>query len=111
MNKIRTESQHHSRKKRSFDREERHEDFGSGVDKTASSMVAGNSLCGVQNVLAQLRSIVGHMDSRDQEIMLDSIRGMANTEIAEKYDCSERSVRRVFERIRNRLQAELRDCS
>lgn len=111
MNKIRTESQHHSRKKRSFDREERHEDFGSGVDKAASSMVAADPLCGVQNVLAQLRSIVGHMDSRDQETMLDSIRGMKNNEIAEKYGCSERSVRRVFERIRSRLQAELRDCS
>jgi len=111
MNKIRTESQHHSRKKRSFDREERHEDFGSGVDKSASSMVAGESLDGVQNVLGQLRSIVGHMDSRDQEMMLDSIRGMTNTEIADKYDCSERSVRRVFERIRTRLQQELKDCS
>jgi len=111
MNKIRTESQHHSRKKRSFDREERHEDFGSGVDKSASSLVAGESLDSVQNVLAQLRSIVGHMDAQDQEIMLDSIRGMPNTEIAEKYGCSERSVRRVFERIRTRLQEELKDCS
>ena len=74
-------------------------------------MVAADSLCGVQNVLAQLRSIVGHMDSRDQETMLDSIGGMTNSEIAEKYGCSERSVRRVFERIRSRLQAELQDCS
>ena len=111
MNKIRTESQHHSRKKRSFDREERHEDFGSGVDKSASSLVASESLDGVQNVLAQLRSIVGHMDAQDQEIMLDSIRGMPNTEIAEKHGCSERSIRRVFERIRTRLQEELKDCS
>ena len=74
-------------------------------------MVADGGPAGVQNVLAQLRSIVGHMDSRDQEIMLDSIRGMPNSEIADKYGCSERSVRRVFERIRSRLQAELRDCS
>ena len=111
MNKIRTESQHHSRKKRSFDREETHEDFGSGVDKAASSMVAGDAPCDVQNVLAQLRSIVGHMDSRDQEVMLDSIRGMSNSEIADKHGCSDRSVRRVFERIRTRLNNELRDCS
>ncbi|MEO2020551.1 MAG: LuxR C-terminal-related transcriptional regulator, partial [Pirellulaceae bacterium] len=60
---------------------------------------------------AQLRSILGDMDSRDQEVMLDSIRGMSNTNIAEKYECSERSVRRVFQRIRGRLQEELRDQS
>lgn len=111
MNKIRTESQHHNRKKRSFDREEQHANFGNGVDKAATDMVATTAPASVQNVLAQLRSIVGHMDSRDQEIMLDSIRGMSNSKIADKYECSERSVRRVFERIRNRLQAELRDCS
>jgi RNA polymerase sigma factor (sigma-70 family) len=111
MNKIRTESQHHTRKKRSFDREEQHEEFGSGTDATASSMVAGSAPYGTQNVLAQLRSILGDMDSRDQEVMLDSIRGMSNTDIAEKNECSERSVRRVFQRIRGRLQEELRDQS
>ena len=111
MNKIRTESQHHSRKKRSFDREEQHEQFGSGKDETAKSMVARNAPYGTQNVLAQLRSILGDMDSRDQEVMLDSIRGMSNTDLAEKYECSERSVRRVFQRIRGRLQEELRDQS
>ena len=111
VNKIRTESQHHTRKKRSLDREEQHEDFGSGSDVTASAMVARNAPHGTQNVLAQLRSIVGDMDSRDQEVMLDSIRGMSNEQIAEKHDCSERSVRRIFQRIRDRLQEELKDQS
>ena len=111
MNKIRTESQHHTRKKRSFDREAQHEEYGSGTDAPASSMVAGSAPYGTQFVLAQLRSILGDMDSRDQEVMLDSIRGMSNTDIAEKHECSERSVRRVFQRIRGRLQEELRDQS
>jgi RNA polymerase sigma factor (sigma-70 family) len=106
VNKIRTQSQHHSRKKRSFHAEERHDDFGSGMGRVAKSVLAYETPVDFDSVIERLRSIVGHLDAKDHDILLDSLSGSSNEELARKHDCSERSIRRVLHQIKDRLQAE-----
>jgi len=106
VNKIRTQSQHHSRKKRSFHAEERHEEFGSGMGRVAKSIVAYQTPIDVDSVIEKLRSIVGHLEAKDHDILLDSLSGVSNEDLARKHDCSERSIRRVLHQIKGRLQKE-----
>ena len=64
---------------------------------------------GNRNVISFIKTLQGEMDEEERRIVDLKLEERSNEEIARALDCSERTVRRLLDRTRSRLERILED--
>lgn len=108
VNKVRLQARFHGRQRRSPDREQR-----LGLGKEATGMTAGDlvgdGLSPDESAAfaEQLHRLLADMDETECQVIQLKLEQYSNHEIAERLLCSERTVRRIINRLRERLKDSL----
>lgn len=101
----------HGRERRGLDREQPQSvkpESGTGVDEAVAADLPPDRAAEMDDELARLLSV---LDPEEQQCVDLKLQEHTNAEIAKKIGCSERTVRRVFQRVQSRLRDILEDSS
>ncbi len=105
MTKVRWYVRFHQRKKRALDREE---NVGSGGDDRSRPNFEAAANDPTPQEAAQFadefEKLLDGMDDEEQQLVQLKLEQCTNQEIADRLECSERTVRRILKRVQSRLQ-------
>lgn len=111
LNKVRQKVRFHRRQKRQFDREKHPaadtENGRSGPQIEASEPTPAEAA----EFGDQLQQLLAEMDDEERQLVEFKLQQYTNQEMAEKLECSERTVRRILKRVQGRLRRVLEESS
>lgn len=98
VNKVRMKARYHNQQKRGL---------GAEVHPEAMPDVAGREVDPAADLVfeEELQQLLGQFEGEEQQVLELKLEQLSNTEIAERMKCSERTVRRMMNRIESRLDA------
>jgi RNA polymerase sigma factor (sigma-70 family) len=110
LTKVRQHARFHFRQKRGLDREV---SLGSGIGDTSAGHAepAAREHVSPADALAfadQMSSLLGKLNDEERKIVEWKLEGLTHDEVAARLQCSERTIRRLLERIEQRWTRELR---
>lgn len=108
LNKARGQARFHGREKRSMDREQALgpvDDRGATTPEPVSREPSPLESAALVDLVEQVVS--GAKDEEEAKLVLLKLEGFSHDEIAERCACSERTVRRILGRVRERLEVML----
>ena len=100
VNKARMKIRFHLQEKRGVNHEEEQSNEDRPVDIGVSESPTPDAIAEFND---QFEFIMNALDEEEKQIIQLKLEDLTNEEIAERMDCSERTVRRIFSRIRSRL--------
>lgn len=105
LTKVREQSRFHRREKRAIDREVSLEVDGDRSRQVAGTIASPDEALLFSEQLQRVFEALG--DDEERSIVELKLRGLGNQEVADQLGCSERTVRRLLARIRDRLERVL----
>jgi RNA polymerase sigma factor (sigma-70 family) len=107
LTKIREQTRFHLRQKRGLD-QERQAAWGTGDSAAGPDPAArGPSPDDAVAIADELRQLLNGLDEEERQVVDLVLQEYTQDEIAERMGCSERTVRRIFKRIKSRLARQL----
>jgi len=104
VTKVREQARFHRRQKRDSGREQHLDSVTpSGEAKVPTPVSAEPTPADVAEWSDQFEKLLGELDAEERKIVEYRLAGHTHEEIATKMDCSERTVRRLFKRLQERL--------
>lgn len=106
--KVRMEARKQCRKKRSVDREEPIYAFTGESDDSPRELCSGDPTSEeIVEFADELERLLSNLEQEEQQLVELKLQDYDNNEIAQRLQCSARTVRRILKRVQSRLQAML----
>ena len=105
LNKVRQHARYHNRQRRAINRDQSMSPPGDGPGLDLA--VPEPSAEEISLFVDQLDQLLSGLDSEEQRIVDLKLQSFTNHEIAQRLDCSERTVRRMVKRVQSRMQTIL----
>ena len=111
LSKVRRQARFHLRQKRTMNREQ-HLDSIAAESSTGGMELKGTTPAPDDAVefADQFEQIINDLNDEERQLVDLKLQQCENDEIAEQMGCSERTVRRLLNRVRTRLERELLDA-
>ena len=112
VTKVREKARFHGRGKRSFDREWHYESAGDDSNPAGPQLKAPQPTPAEAAEFAdELGELLSGMDDEERRLVELKLEQYTTTEIAQELGCSERTVRRILNRVQSRLHRLLEETS
>jgi RNA polymerase sigma factor (sigma-70 family) len=111
LTKVRQHARFHLRQKRGLNREVSLESAGGSTDAVAFEPAARDAISPADALAFadQMSSLLGKLNDEERQIVEGKLEGLTQIEVAARLGCSERTVRRLLERVAERWSRELTD--
>jgi RNA polymerase sigma-70 factor (ECF subfamily) len=106
LTKVREQARFHRRQRRSIDRERSLEAPGDDEGQGVAHDVPDSRLSPAELVEfeEQFELLLGHFEAEEQQLLELKLQQLTNEEAAVRMGCSERTVRRVLQRVKSKLE-------